>query len=312
MCPVYPSLPQNIKIIKELHIPIEFKSPATDLKHFDAYAVLDHPSVDITGVTGILPCAIHVDHHKQVVDNLPVDFKLILEQAGSTSSIFILLLNRLEPPLSLSSILRIRSATALYLGIQTDTDNFQHSSDLDTRALDLASTEADKSILRRLARLSFPKETVPLLHSALQNQTVFEEWLVAGIGYVKQKFRDSLAIIADFLVKREDVTKVMVFAIIEGPRSFSLHAVFRTKEARFNLNRFIKQITSHGGARTFKGAYQIDLEYFQFCPDPDLLWKLVYITTLEALKRQGVSMDVKGLKRIFHRVVEKIKSFLQE
>ena len=82
-----------------------------------------------------------------------------------------------------------------------------------------------------------------------------------------------------------------MFALIEKKEGLTLAASLRTASKRFDLNRFIKRITSEGGARAFKGAFQVDLDYFRYCPDRELLWKIVHMTTVEALKRQGVPME---------------------
>ncbi len=109
---------------------------------------------------------------------------------------------------------------------------------------------------------------------------------------MEEKKRDLIALIGDFLLNREDISKVIVFSIIEKKDSLILDASIRTKKEKFNINSFIKKITASGGARNFKGAFQINLDYFRFCPDRKMLWDLIYVTTLEAI-HSGSKMNIK-------------------
>lgn len=310
--PVPPSLPENLKIIKELQIPVHFKPVQDRLKSCDGYAVLDHPSVDIEMVTGVIPCAIHIDHHQETEEKIPVDSKIIIPQAGSTSTIMVLLLEALQqrPKFRFEDYPRV--ATALFFGIRTDTDRFRHATRLDKRALDFIMPAIDENIIKKIDALPLHPEFLRYLNLAVKNQVVENEWLVSGLGFVPEKNRDVIAIIADFLVKREDVSKVMVFAVIERKKGLTLDASLRSRGKRFNLNAFIKKITRKGGARAYKGAFQVDLDYFFPCPDRDLLWKLVEQTTMQILRRLGVAADIPvfrkqvlGLKRKILDIWEK-------
>ncbi len=127
--------------------------------------------------------------------------------------------------------------------------------------------------------------------------------MLAGVGYVDESNRDSIAVIADFLLNREEVASVVVFAIIEKEenRGLTLDASFRSKHEHLNLNDIIKNITSDGGARKFKGAYQIPLNYFTRCPEKEQLWELVKCTTIEVLKDSRDKVYVIELKGIYKR-----------
>ena len=292
-----PSLPENMKIIKELRIPVQFKPVEDRIGSYDGYAVLDHPSVDIENVTGVIPCAIHIDHHQEAEEKIPVDSKIIVPQAGSTSTIMILLIQEMQSRLKFSFQRYPQAATALFFGIRTDTDRFRHATKLDRKALDIITPDLDQSIIKKIDALPLQPEFLRVLNLAIKNQVLENEWLISGLGFVSEKNRDVIAIIADFLINREDVSKVVVIAIIEKKKGLTLDASLRSREKRFNLNAFIKKITRHGGARAYKGAFQVDLDYFFPYPDRDLLWKLVEQTTMETLRRLGVAVEIPALKR---------------
>lgn len=299
------SLPQNIKIIKDLHLPIRFKAVVDCKKHFDGYAILDHQSVFVEGITGVIPCAIHIDHHEPAVDEFPVDLQIQTEKVGSTSTLIIHLLKELGVTFTNS---RWRSAaTALYYGIQTDTDDFQHAGKSDHQALEIISPYVDRELLHKINALPFTREAMHFFHQALQNQIHYKDWLISGIGFINEKYRDTLGIIGDFIIKRESIETVVVFGIVEKDNRLILDASFRTKNENLNLNTLIKKITKEGGARKYKGAFQVNLDYFANCPDRDLLWKTVYKTTIEALKKRRDDTTAGELQKLYTFLKNKLR-----
>jgi nanoRNase/pAp phosphatase (c-di-AMP/oligoRNAs hydrolase) len=303
--PVYPSLPQNIKIIKDLHLPIHFEAPKNK-NRYDAYAVLDHQSIGVDGVTGIIPCAIQVDHHELMDDNIPIDLKIVSEEAGSTCTIMTFIMKELGSELNFKKKTRIKIATALYYGIQTDTDDFLHAGPLDKKALKIISPDYNRQLIHGLSSLPYSREFMDFFNLAMQNQVTYKDWLISGIGYINEKYRDTVSIIGDFLLKREDISTAVVFSIVEKKRGLILNVSFRTKKEHFNLNALIKRITSEGGGRKFKGAYQVNLDYFVHCTDKDLLWKVVYTTTLDVLKKQRDARGRNYLKNYLRRAKGKL------
>jgi nanoRNase/pAp phosphatase (c-di-AMP/oligoRNAs hydrolase) len=299
------SLPQNIKIIKDLRLPIRFKAVEECKKYYDAYAIMDHQSVTVEGVTGVIPCAVHIDHHEAIKDEIPVDLRIKTEKAGSTSTLITHLLRALH--IDFAGVVWRNAATALYYGIQTDTDNFQHAGELDHQALQIISPYTDKSLLDQVNSLPFSKETIHFFHQALLNRIIYKDWLIAGIGFIDKKNRDTLGIIADFLLKREDIIVVVVFGLVEHKNRLDLDASFRTKNAELNLNTLIKKITAEGGARKFKGAYQVSLDYFTSCPDRELLWKMVDTTTIETLKKSRDEVNSGELEKLYGFLKKKIQ-----
>jgi len=129
------------------------------------------------------------------------------------------------------------------------------------------------------------------------------------VGYVRADNRDSIAIVADFLLKREKFQTVIVFAAIENEdRSrLTLDASLRSSSDVLNLNGVIKAITVEGGARKFKGAYQINMDYFSRCPDRDLLWNVIRLTTIEVLKKSRDEMFITELKGFYQKLRDRIR-----
>ncbi len=290
------SLPQNIKIIIDLHLPVRFKEVEDCKKHYDAYAVLDHQSVFIEKISSMIPCALHIDHHEPAEEEIPVALKIQTKEVGSTSTLIIHLLRALQ--VSFDTSHWHNAATAMYYGIQTDTDGFVHAGEVDHQALTYISPFVDRVLINQVDSLPFPAEVLQFFYLALQNQIVYKDWLISGIGFIEKKHRDAIGIIGDFLLQREKIEVAVVFGIVEMDNRLVLDASFRTKNEKLNLNTLIKKITREGGARKYKGAFQVNLDYFFHCPDRDLLWKTVYSTTLVTLKKRRDDMRPGKIKKL--------------
>ncbi len=309
--PVYPSLPQNIKMVKDLQLPIRFgtsfeNTSFENKNHFDAYAVLDHQSASVEALDGVIPCAVHIDHHEPVEKKIPIGLDIVIEEVGAVSSIMAFIIRELETELNFDSALRVKVATALYYGIRTDTDDFLHMGPLDEEAVAIISPDCDKRLVEEIASLPFSKEAIDFFTMALENRILYKDWLISGIGFIDEKYRDAVAVIGDFLLRLEDISTAVVFFIVEKKGGLTLNVSFRTKRETFNLNALIKRITSEGGARRYKGAYQVNLDYFVHCPDRESLWKMVNMTTIEALKKQRDSYGVEEIKTYFRKLKGKL------
>ncbi len=309
------SLPQNREFVKVLKIPIKFEKSLSGIEDFDSYAVFDHQSLYVDKLTYKIPCAVHIDHHdfdeEEEREKIDVDFKLINREAGSTSTILALLLKELN--LSLEEDIMKNISTALQFGIENDTDNYSHAGKIDYDALNYISEFSDNRIINRINGVPLSNKALKLLGQAIDNQFIYKDWLIAGLGYIDQRNRDLIAIVADFLIKRQDISTVIVFAIIEKEdSSLYLDASFRTNSENINLNSIIKEITLRGGGRKYKGAFQVGLDYFANCPDRELLWKLVKITTVEVLKKRRDRIYVTELRGFYKNFKRRIFGFFRE
>lgn len=296
------SLQQNKEMVNLLNIPVTFTDRIKNSPSYDAFVITDHQSAEFHRVAEDKPCAVHLDHHEPVKNDIEADFRLIMENAGSTSTIAALLLK--ESGMSIDPEIMKRTATALITGIQTDTDKYDHAGELDFSALHYLSAFADHAILTRINETPISDYTVQLLGRALNNKIIYKDWLIAGVGFVDKNYRDSIAITADFLLKRKEASTVIVFAAVadNDKKTLFIDASFRSLKENLNLNRIIKKITTQGGARKFKGAYQIDIEYFIHCPDRNLLWNVIEMTTIEVLKQQRDGIPRLGFSTIYKQI----------
>ncbi len=296
------SLSQNSLFVRRLKIPFRMIQGSFNAEKYDAYAVLDHQSAALEGILNPPRCALHIDHHEKTGAEPAADFRLIRNDVGSTSTMMTLLMKEMN--IALKPAADSALATALLYGIQTDTDKYQHATNLDYEALALLSSRADRSFINRISRLPMSEKTAAYLALASRNRVVHKDWLMAGIGFISESDRDSIAIIADHLLKKEKAALVAVYAAIlrkSEPR-LVLDASLRTNFGNVDLNGIIKGITASGGARSYKGAFQIDLNYLNHCQDRGALWKVINLATIEAIRQQRDRKPALALKSLLGKI----------
>lgn len=305
------SLERNVQFVKMAGIKLMEKQKLPSAKNYNAYIVVDHQSPEVQGYTGTLPCAAHIDHHEEIEHDIPVDFRLVDTSAGSTCTMLTLLIQEMNiNPEELTTEL----FTSLLYGINTDTDKYEHASKKDYEAISFLTPRIDHQVFNQISGTVLTGDMLQHLNNAIKNQEIYRDWLITGLKYLDHMKRDTIAIVADYLLKREKVDAVIVFAIIvdEETGSFSIDSSIRARKKSTNLNEMIKSITSNGGGRKFKGAFQVDLDYFHECPDREALWKVVEITTLQVLKNRRDTVyisDMKGLYKNFSRRVRDLFDF---
>ncbi|PKL18817.1 MAG: hypothetical protein CVV49_03905 [Spirochaetae bacterium HGW-Spirochaetae-5] len=305
------SLSQNRAFVKYLDIPLTLKKDFSPDK-YDAYIVPDFQTNIVEGITGIIPCAAHIDHHTITDKKGPADFSLIKTDAGSTSSLVALMIKDLNPPINRKDLISV--STALIFGIQTDTDKYEHATPIDIEALRYLSEFSDKNIINKINGIPISPVTMRCYRKATENQHIYKDWRLYGIGYIDIANRDSIAITADLLLKMPDTSTVIVYAIVEDRHrgDLFLDVSFRSKSEKLDINDLIKRITPTGGARQFKGAYQIKLDYFRYCPDKELLWKTVELTTIERLKESRNEIYIHEIDTFFPSALKRAASLFKK
>jgi len=305
------SLSQNQAFIERLKIPVTFDKDI-NLKKYQAYIVPDFQNNRVESIGDKIPCAVHIDHHGQSKDTVEADFSLVRKDAGATSTLVALILKNLG--LSFTEDEIVSMATALTFGIQTDTDRYNNITSLDLEALMFLSKYADSSILQGISSAPPSSETLHYYKKAKENEVLYRDWAFYGLGFVDARYRDSIAITADMVLKNSEHNTVAVFAVIENYQKGEMYldVSMRSKSGALDLNRIIKQITPNGGGRTYKGAFQVNLDYFINSPDKEMLWKVVETTTLEVLRRSRDTLYETGLGKIYTDLRRKVLSLFRK
>jgi nanoRNase/pAp phosphatase (c-di-AMP/oligoRNAs hydrolase) len=306
------SLLQNRAIIQKLDIPVHFIKRIFSVEDYDGYAVLDHQSAWVDDIGADIPCVLHIDHHTEEKDKIEPRTRIISEEAGSVSTMMSFVLQKTTTAIS-SSVLR-RLTTALYLGIKTDTDNFQIATPADLEAAAWLNLYVDREALSEMENIAYSEETITVISKAVMNEYVYKDWIFCGVGYISERHRDSIAITADYLLKNEDVSGAVVFALIEKDhgKGLFLDASIRTIHKSLDLNSMAKHISPEGGGRSFKGAYQVNLDYFAECPDRGIVWEAVRLTTHERLRRRIDQVSAITLGGVFYKLKKKVFRFFDQ
>ena len=303
------SLSQNKAFVKYLQIPLIFKESLSPQK-YDAYIITDFQNNIIEGISEHIPCAAHIDHHAEIKGGA-ADFTYINTKAGSTSSMIALMLKDHSDNLKRKDLVSI--CTALMFGIQTDTDEYIHATKMDGDAVHYLSEYADNKIINKLNGIAISSITVGYYRKALENQHVYKDWHIYGAGYIDIGNRDSIAIIADLLLKKQqDCQTVIVYAIVEDKKDLFLDVSIRTKLKKLDINSLIKNITTTGGGRIYKGAYQIKLDYFRDCHDKQLLFQLVELATVEKMKKARDNILKTEISTLYGSALKSVSSFFKK
>jgi len=216
--------------------------------------------------TGLLPFIekerkpdIVIDHH---TINPYLDCpNYINKQYGSCSTILFEILNSLN--ISIDKGL----ATALYLGISTDTADLKSegTTSNDASAIDLLRSLMDVELLRKIYDYPKPLALLELRRRAYSNFSICGNNLtISNVGFVNAQQRALLAKLCEEMLQIESIDSALIMGIVdEGvDRPKYLISSFRTGVLGINVHQFIQKIfgKKHGGGRRGAGAAKIPLD----------------------------------------------------
>ncbi|MCX8122604.1 MAG: DHH family phosphoesterase [Spirochaetes bacterium] len=303
------SLPSNRALISMFNIPVKIVASINEikLKRYSGYIVCDYQTARLEDEFSSTPCIIHLDHHTPAEHDVPASIRILTDEVSSTSTLCVLLMQHISF-LSMDDISEL--STILYVGIKTDSDGFSHMNEYDTVAIEYIKPYCDIASIQKIENTPLTPYTVALLQKAMNNAVNYKDWLIAGVGFVEEKYRDTIAIIADYLLQNNDVELVVVYGAVyhNNHTKLDIDASFRTKNEDFDLNELIKNITPDGGGRKYKGAFQVHIDYFVHCPDQDKLWEVIEITTNAILQNQRDHSFAIALQSKF----KKLKNILKQ
>jgi nanoRNase/pAp phosphatase (c-di-AMP/oligoRNAs hydrolase) len=280
---------ENRALVKLLNIELRKMRNVAEIGQVDFLAFVDSHDIDpdLGGAEGIEVLAI-VDHHR--AQSPPkarvVDMRL---DVGATATMLSEYLQELAP-LDNSSEEDRRVATALMHGLATDTDDFQLAKGIDFRAAAYLTEVCDKDLLTDLSRRLIAPEAMDVIARALASLTVRRNFAMAGVGFVSEGDRDTVAQAADFLVRREDIDTVVVYGVV-GERF--IEGSLRTHSASVDPAAWLEKAFGHddrgrayGGGRRDKGGFRIPIGFLGRSTDRAQLWQLVEHAMRQALVRQ--------------------------
>ena len=241
------------------------------------YVICDHADPNIG--LDMAKCILHVDHHKDSAGDWDHAQEEIIElDSGSCSSIIVRLLCEEDFFANTPSAQQI--ATALAYGIKTDTDNLDSAREKDWDAMKTLSQYCNQDNLKKITSSRIPPQTIKVLKAALAAEKQESNWLYASAGFLQDTYRDSIALVADEMIRRQGVDHVLVYAIIEKEEGTSIQGSVRSIDAGFDMEGFVKSFSDNAGGRKYKGGFEIPLGFLATCENRELLEEIT-TTTVE-------------------------------
>lgn len=280
---------ENRALVKLLNVEMKKMKNLGDHDRPDFIGLVDAHDVDpdFTGIEGVETLTI-VDHHRA---HTPPKARFVdmRNDVGATATIFVEYLQELFP-LSQDSDDDRRVATALMHGLATDTDDFSLARGTDFRAAAQLSEVCDRDLLQDLSRRLIAPSAMDVIARSLSALVVRRNFAMAGVGFVAESERDTIAQAADFLIRREDIDTVVVYGIV-GDRF--IEGSLRTHSPSVDPAVWLEQAFGHdergrayGGGRRDKGGFRIPIGFLGRATDRAQLWSLVEHAARQALLRQ--------------------------
>lgn len=166
------------------------------------------------------------------------------------------------PPGAASAVSRL--ATALLVGIATDTDDYLLARSPDFLASARAAELADLPLFRRIHRRAYSPAAMEVFHRALDSLVVRAAFGIAWVGTLPPILRDSIPQAADLLVSRLDLDAVVVFGLVGSTVDGSLRTLDPNVDPGALIAHALRLSEERpgvsGGGREGKGGFRWNLE----------------------------------------------------
>ncbi|WP_202318558.1 DHH family phosphoesterase [Archaeoglobus neptunius] len=256
---------KNRAMVNILEIPMT-RADEIDLNEYDAFAIVDSSGPGVNNsIPPHLDIAIVIDHHP--AEKVVAEFIDLRDDVGSTATIMTEYIKELK--IVPSKIL----ATALFFGIKSETDEFKRN----TRTADFLASAflypfVDHELIEKIEGPAISTETLDILGTAIKNRQVYSSFLLSFAGFIND--RDALPQAADFLLRLEGISTVVVFGVVKD----TVYISARNKDVRLHMGEVLRRafgdVGSAGGHAHAAGA-QIPLGIFGETSEKELLAKLI-------------------------------------
>lgn len=280
---------ENRALVKLLNLELRKMKNVGDIDKVDFIGLVDAYDLDpeLAGADNVEVLTI-VDHHRP---HTPPRARFVdmRGDVGATATIFVEYLSELFP-MSADQDEDRRVATALMHGLATDTDDFTLARATDFRAAAQLADICDRELLQDLSRRLIAPSAMDVIARALAALVVRRNFAMAGVGFVAESERDTIAQAADFLIRREDIDTVVVYGIVNDR---FIEGSLRTHSPSVDPAVWLEQAFGHdergrayGGGRRDKGGFKIPIGFLGRATDRAQLWSLVEHAARQALLRQ--------------------------
>ena len=258
--------PDNLAMIKYLHIPTQQVDAQAAAQNYDRLAIVDSQPNHNPAFEG-LNFSVVIDHHP-IKPEAPVQapFSELKPEYGSNSTILTEYLYNLKirPGKNL--------ATALLYGIKSDTQDFERDfCDADVKAFRYLNKFADRAILRKIVRSEFHLAWLKHFNHAFKNLVLLKPGCIyVPMGQVKNP--DILVILADFFLRVHEVTWTIVSGISDDKAVLIFRSDGITKDVGKLAKSLFDDIGSAGGHKSAARA-EIPLSVLDGKPPYEFLLK---------------------------------------
>jgi nanoRNase/pAp phosphatase (c-di-AMP/oligoRNAs hydrolase) len=285
---------ENRAMVKLLNIPMIKVTEEDELEAYGYLSLVDaSQSEQAIKVPDHLQLLTVVDHHRPAtIPKAP--FVDIRHDVGATATIYAEYSERGLVPFGANGNDDSVVATAMFFGIQTDTDDFAFATPNDFRAAAYLKQYSDSETLSRVGRRTLTAEVMEAVGRALRDLEVVRDFAIAGVGRVSAINRDAIPMAADYILRREDIDTVVVFGIVEDRIDGSL----RTRRASVDPAAFMQnafgddsQGRPYGGGRADMGGFRVPLGLMAETEDEETLWALVKDVVRQRVARVVPELD---------------------
>ncbi|NVL91600.1 MAG: NAD-binding protein [Desulfobacterales bacterium] len=258
---------ENKALINLLGIELIPIAKIKDIKDYSKVALIE---ASIPGKNNSLPKEIRpdiiIDHHPYDPAGVSADYIDIRPEVGATSTILTEYLTELDFEIS------EELATLLLYGIKTDTADFTRgTTPRDLQAVALLYHKASQDLLTKIETPLMSSETLDVLGEAIKKRRIIGSLLLANVGLIRD--RDTLPQAADYLLRLEGVSTVLVYGLSEDV----VHISGRNKDTRINLGEAMGQAfgeIGEAGGHASAAAAKINLGLFGSAKDKGPLLRL--------------------------------------
>jgi nanoRNase/pAp phosphatase (c-di-AMP/oligoRNAs hydrolase) len=269
---------QNRTMVNVLNIPLAKMDEIEDITVFDIYCTVDC-TPERSFPKEVTNCLITIDHHKGDTKKAEI---VDIRHVGSTASIIWEYMNELGINLDESEDEDTVIATALVLGIRTDTQNLvsENTTDLEYKATQSLMPVVNKQYLTSIEDYPIPSYFFDLRSRLDKKENVFSEGslFIGGIGYISSSRRDVIPAMADERKRMEGVETAIIFAVVDTHIEVSV----RSQSVSVDVNDLCQKIfgKEHGGGKSGAGAAKVPMEFLSISPHTpdeikDKMWEAV-------------------------------------
>lgn len=296
---------ENIALVKLTNLPAKRWGVQTlkerDLSVYQGYVLIDNQGTTTQMMSAIeqagLPPIAVIDHHS-AQDDLKAEFTDLRPHAGATATIMTQYLQGGLLKLDSNIGEHVKCATALMHGIRSDTNRLMQAQEEDFLAAGYLSRFYDSQLLNAVLQTARSRRVMDVIERALKNRKVFNNFSIAGVGYLRYDDRDAIPQAADFLVTEENVHTAVVYGIVhdEDEELEVVIGSLRTTKLTLDPDEFIKEAFGQdnqgrffGGGRMMAGGFEIPMGFLgSFNDNPEyakLKWEVFDIQIKQKLQR---------------------------